>query len=187
MDYTDENFPPMVESTKKARLLADETNTTAASSEPSDTVLIDFETEIEKEREQTETRLTEIQQTFMDEISRMKKEFNENMTQAINASEKRMMQSIQSHIGDIMKSSDAAVKRMENKSNEITDRLLEMIHSSGMMSKADEGTPRKKQQRPRIDVDEEMHEVTATANPITPASRESQTQRGMDMSAGEPT
>jgi hypothetical protein len=186
MDYTDENFPPMA-SMKKARFATDETNITADSSEPSETVLIDFETEIEKEREQTETRLTEIQQTFMDEISRMKTEFNEQMTQAINASEKRMMLSIQSHIGDIMQSSDAAVTRMEAKSNEITDRILEMIHSGGIMSKVDEGTPRKKQQRPSNDVDVEMHEDTAPANPITPASRESQTQRGMDMSAGEPT
>jgi hypothetical protein len=62
-----------------------------------------------------------------------------------------------------------------------------MIHSGGIMSKVDEGTPRKKQQRPSTDVDVEMHDDTATANPITPASRESQTQRGMDMSAGEPT
>jgi hypothetical protein len=179
LDYTNENFPPM-DTSKKARIISDDTNTTAELTEPSDSVLIDFETEIEKERTQTEKRLTELQQAFTDEISRMKTAFTENMTQAINASETRMMQSIRHHIGDIMQSSADAVTRMEAKSNEITERLLAMIKSNN-----DEGMQRKKKYLSPTDADVDMHDDTATANPITPASRNRPSQRGVAKSAGE--
>jgi hypothetical protein len=76
-----------------------------------------------------------------------------------------------------MQTSDAAVKRMEEKSNEITDCILEMIKSNGITTHGDNSTPRK-----NVDID--MHDTTAV-NPITPASHENHTHRGMDTSTGE--
>jgi hypothetical protein len=187
LDYSNANFPPL-ESQKKARVDIDDNTTSANSTQPTDTVIVDFEMEIEKERELTETRMNEMKTEMMNEIERMKTEFNKQMNKAINESEARMMKSIQSHIGDIMHSSDAAVQRMEAKSSEITDRLLEMIQTSTMKSYATESTPRKKQQRTvQEDADIEMSEDNALTNTISPASRESQTQRGMDTSVGEQT
>jgi hypothetical protein len=114
----------------------------------------------------------------------MKTEFNKNMAQAIDALEKRMLASIQAHIGKIMQTSDAAVLQMETKSNEITDRIIEMIQSKNMMPLGDSTTPCKKQQR-TSNVDVKIHDDEEMANPITPASRESRTQYGTDKSAGE--
>jgi hypothetical protein len=60
MDY-DENDSPDLETTKKARISTDETNTMDTNStEPSNSVLVDFKMEMGKEREHNEQRLNEV-------------------------------------------------------------------------------------------------------------------------------
>jgi hypothetical protein len=59
-------------------------------------------------------------QAFTKESFKMKIEFTKQMTTAIENSEQRMTVTIQTHIGKIMHTSNEAIKRMEQKSNEIT-------------------------------------------------------------------
>jgi hypothetical protein len=74
MDYNEDNFPAL-DTTKKARISNDETNTTNMNStEPSVTVLVDFEMKMGKEREHNKQRLNEVKnevkKAFADELKK---------------------------------------------------------------------------------------------------------------------
>jgi hypothetical protein len=66
MDYTNNNYPPLP--TKKARVESDNTVDTIDSSEQSDTMIIDLEAELTKERAHTEECILELHQAMVEEI-----------------------------------------------------------------------------------------------------------------------
>ena len=181
MDYDEDNFPAL-DTTKKARISNDDTNTTETNStKPTVSVLVDFEMEMGKEREHNEQRLNEVKnevkKAFAEELEKMKTDILKQIHSATEASENRMLDSIRTHIGDILKHSEAAVKRVEDKASELNDSILEMLKTNGLIPKGNPATPRK-----NVDID--MHDATA-ANPITPASHENHSQGGMDTVTGE--
>jgi DNA-binding FrmR family transcriptional regulator len=177
MDYDEDNFPAL-DTTKKARISTDETNTTDTNStDPADSVLVVFEMEMGKEREHTEQRISEVKKAFADELEKMKTEILKQIQSATEASENRMLDSIRTHIGDILKHSEAAVKRVEDKASELNDSILNMLKSNGLIPKENPSTPSK-----NVDID--MQDATV-ANPITPASHENHSQGGMDTVTGE--
>jgi hypothetical protein len=107
----------------------------------------------------------------------MKKEILKQIHSATEASENRMLDLIRTHIGDILKHSEAAVKWVDDKASELNDSILDMLKANGLIPKGNPSTPSK-----NVDID--MHNATA-ANPITPASQENHSQGGMDTVTGE--
>jgi hypothetical protein len=90
MDYDEDNFPAL-DTTKKARISNDETNTMDTNStEPTISVLVDFEMEMGKEREHNEQRLNEVKnevkKAFADELEKMKTEILKQIHSATEAS-----------------------------------------------------------------------------------------------------
>jgi hypothetical protein len=182
-DYTNDNYPPLP--SKKARIESDNTVETLDSSEQSDTVIIDLEAELTKEREHTEERISALHRALAEEINKMKKEFNTQIQNSIEQSEKRMTSAIQEHISDIMKSSDNAINRIEQKANEVADQLLGIMQNRNTSANETNATPRRKNQRhDNDDVDMQEDEGTTTAQ-VTPASHESRSQYGTDKMVGE--
>jgi hypothetical protein len=80
-DYTNDNYPPLPP--KKARVESDNTVRTIDSSEQSDTVIIDLEAELIKERAHTEERISELHRSLAEEIKKMKKELNTQIQNSI--------------------------------------------------------------------------------------------------------
>jgi len=187
MDYINDNYP-VLEPSKKARFELADTITTTESTEQSDTVIVDLEEELKKERAHTEQRLSDLHKALADEIEKMKVAFEKQINDSIAQSEKRMVAAIQQHIGDIMRTSDNAIKRIEEKSNEVADRLLSIIKENHTAATGNTETspPRKQQRRQNEDDamnDSEEHNIT----PNTQASPKSLTKSGKDKSAGEKT
>jgi hypothetical protein len=183
-DYTNDNYPPLP--SKKARVEeSDNTVETIDSSEQSDTVIIDLEAELTKERAHTEERISALHRALAEEIDKMKKEFNTQIQNSIEQSEKRMTSAIQEHISDIMKSSDNAINRIEKKANEVADQLLGIMQNRNTSANETNATPRRKNQRHDHD-DVDMQEDEGTTNvQVTPASHESRSQYGTDKMASE--
>jgi hypothetical protein len=90
----------------------------------------------------------------------MKNEVLKQIHSATEASENRMLNSFKTHLGDILKHSEAAVKRVEDKASELNESILNMLKSNGLIPKGNPSTPSK-------NVDINMHDATS-ANPITP-------------------
>jgi transcriptional regulator len=183
-DYTNDNYPSLP--SKKARVEeSDNTVETIDSSEQSDTVIIDLEAELTKERAHTEERISALHRALAEEIDKMKKEFNTQIQNSIEQSEKRMTSAIQEHISDIMKSSDNAINRIEKKANEVADQLLGIMQNRNTLANETNATPRRKNQRHDHD-DVDMQEDEGTTNvQVTPASHESRSQYGTDKMASE--
>jgi hypothetical protein len=108
----------------------------------------------------------------------MKTEILKQIHSATEASENRMLDLIRKHIRDILKHSEAAVKRVNDKASKLNDSILDMLKSNGLIPKG--GNP----STPSKNVDIDMHDATA-ANPITPASHENHSQGGMNMVTGK--
>jgi hypothetical protein len=150
----------------------------------SETVIIDLEAELEKERANMESRLTDFHKALADEIKKMKVDFNKQISESIEKSEKRMTQTIQEHMGKMMHTSDEAILQIENKANEVTDRLLQIMTNDKTPANEVTSPPRKQLRQHTEDV--EMNEgEKPTIAPITPASHKRPIQRGTAESAGE--
>jgi hypothetical protein len=183
-DYTNNNYPPLP--LKKARVESDNTVETTDSSEQSDTVIIDLEAELEKEHAQMEKCISELHKSLAEEIDKMKKEFNKQIQNSIEQSEKRMTSAIQEHISDIMTSSDNAITRIEQKANEVADKLLGIMQNRNtLVSETTTTTPRRKTQRHNNDDVEMQEDEGNTTAQVTPASHESRSQYGTDKMASE--
>jgi hypothetical protein len=134
-----------------------------------------------------ESRLTELHKALADEIKKMKVDFNKQISESIENSEKRMTKTIQEHMGEMMRTSDEAILRIECKANEVTDRLLRIMTNDNNTSVPANNvtSPPRKQQR-RYDEDNEMQDAEDEhLNPITPASPVNLTKRGKGTAAGE--
>jgi hypothetical protein len=183
MDYTNAQFPSLPH--KKARVDDTDSNTsgTSASSNTSDTIIVDLEAELTKERNITDGRLNEIQQSLSAEIEKMKVAFNEQIKKSIVESEQRMTAVIQQHIGEILRTSESAIARIENKANEVSDSLLQIMQTKTTPKRT--RSPARKQQRlPSDDIDMTDDENLIIA-PVTPASHLSPSYGGRNEMAGE--
>jgi hypothetical protein len=183
MDYVNEQYPPLVDSSKKPHMNSNATAATADSTDAMDSTIVDLEAELEKERAYHEKRLEEMRQSLTDEITKMKLEFTKEMRKAIESSEKRMTDTIQTHIGDIMRTSNEAVLRMEHKAHELTASLMAIMNKpNDNASSQNETSPPRKQYRRDIDgnVDDDGDDkmVTPFASPASP------TQNRGDPAAG---
>jgi hypothetical protein len=87
-----------------------------------------------------------------------------------------MTTAINQHIGELMKKSDEAIDRIEQRGTEVTDNLLRMMKANTQPS-----SPARKQSRGLHD-DVEMNSDTDIHMyvPITPANHSSPPQRGLD-------
>jgi hypothetical protein len=95
-----------------------------------------------------------------------------------------MTQTIQEHMGKMMRTSDEAILRIESKSYEVTDRLLQIMTND--KTYANEATSPPRQQLRQHTADVEMNEgEKPTIAPITPASHKRLIQRGTAESAGK--
>jgi O-succinylbenzoate synthase len=86
MDYVNEKYPPLVDSSKKPCMSANKTTATADSTNATDSTIVDLEAELEKEHAHHDKRLEEMRQTLTNEITKMKLEFTKEMTKAIEDS-----------------------------------------------------------------------------------------------------
>jgi hypothetical protein len=173
MDYVNEQYPPLVDSSKKPRMNSNATAATADSTDAMDSTIVDLEAELEKERAYHEKRIEEVRKSLTDEITKMKLEFTKEMRKAIESSEKRMTDTIQTHIGDIMRTSNEAVLRMEHKAHELTASLMAIMNKpNDNASSQNETSPPRKQYRRDIDgnVDDDGDDkmVTPFASPASP-------------------
>jgi hypothetical protein len=66
-------------------------------------VIIDLEAELEKEWANMESRLTELHRELADEIKKMKVDFNKQISESIEKSEKQMTQTIQEHMSKMLR------------------------------------------------------------------------------------
>jgi hypothetical protein len=158
------------------------------STEQGNTVIIDLEAELVKEREITENRMLELHRALAEEIEKMKSNFKNQIQNAIEQSEKRMTTVIQKHIGDILQTSDTAITRIEHKANKVAKRLLTMMQDKNSVGIGSHTTSPLRKQPRRHDEDAEMSDgAIQTVTQYTPASHESPTQNGTAKSAGEQT
>lgn len=188
MDYDNESFPPLSAS-KKTRFSTTDTETTDSTDTP-DSVIVDLETELAKEREHSEKRLEELRTAFTDELSAMKKEFTKGMTEAIEKSEERMTATIKTHIGDMRRTCDevvqTALQRVETKSSEAIDHLIDWMKNNGAITngKNDSNSPPRKQYR--RDENDTTGDVDCDKNMVTPyASHASPIRNGGDPMVGD--
>jgi hypothetical protein len=152
-----------------------------------DTVILDLEAKLEKERANMESHLTKLHKALADEIKKMKVDFNKQISESIEKSEKRMTQTIQEHMGEMLRTWDEAFLRIERKANEVTDRLLQIMTNNNKTTVPANNvtSPPHKQQR-RYDEDNEMQDAEDEhLTPITLASPVNLTKRGKGTAAGE--
>jgi hypothetical protein len=210
MDYTNDEFPaPNQWNNKRKKMTLDYANNPFAatdklreialretaeqntvktdSTDQSDMVILDLEAELVKERANMESCLMELHKALAEEITKMKVEFNKQISESIENSEKRMTKTIQEHMGEMMHTSDAAILRIESKANEVADRLLRIMTNDNKTSvPCNNVTSPPRKQQCRYDEDNEMQDAEdEQLTPITPASPVNLTKRGNGTVAGE--
>ena len=114
-----------------------------------DSVLVDFDTEMAKERAYNKKCLDELKDEFNQEIQRLKKEFKDTMEK----SEKQMQTMLQAHTKEITRQSGETTKLMTTQNSTLSEQMSQiMTLIQGTTSEGQhQNSPARKQQRIRND------------------------------------
>jgi hypothetical protein len=148
---------------------------------------VDLEAELVKERDITEGRMTEIKKVLSAEIKEMKVAFHAQIKKSIEESEGRMTSVIKQHIGELLRTSEDAIARIEQKASDVADKILKIMqdNSHTPAHRYDTSSPARKQSRNytddvemNADEDSMMHVNVTPANHLSP-------HNGRDKMVGE--
>jgi hypothetical protein len=141
--YNSDNFLALTTKNIRFAIPAGESSTNANTDH--DSVLVDLDTELEKERAYNKKCLDELKDEFNQEIQRLKTEFRETMEK----SEKQMQTMLQEHTKEITRQSGEATKLMTTQNSTLSEQMSQMMkliqgtHNEGQH----QNSPARKQQR----------------------------------------
>ena len=145
--------------------------------ETSDSILVDFDAEIAKERERSRLQMEEMKKELYEEMNKL--------NEKIDQSEKRMMQQMKDNLSEMIHNNKAMYDKMEISGKERADEMYNLVATilDATKSETRPPSPPRKQLRTN-DHPTPMEDVTLPpAN--DPASPQNLFQYGKDARAGE--
>jgi hypothetical protein len=107
-------------------------------------VLVDFDTEMAKERAINEQRMVDLKNELMTEIYNLKQQFKDTMEE----SEKKMTAMFDNYMGNMLGQSREMLAQMDLKTNTLTDRIAKLMDTlqASPLDQNETTSPTRKQQ-----------------------------------------
>ena len=177
--YHSDDFPelPNAKSARNETMQNPSSTKEKEANDMSDTILVDFDAEMAKERERANLQMAEMKREFNAQIEKMK--------ERIDNSEKRMMEQMKENMSELIKSNNAMFEKMETSGKERADEMYELVSTILRATKGETKpiSPPRKQSR-HNDHASPMDDVTISSA-TDPASPQNLFQYGTDERAGE--
>ena len=177
--YKTDDFPalPKAKAARYEQSENQETNTVQDNHETSDSILVDFDAEIAKERERSSLQMEAMKKELYAEMNKL----NEKIVQ----SEQRMMQQMKDNLSEMIHTNKAMYAKMEISGKERADEMYKLVETILEATKSANRPPSPPRKQLRTnDHSTPMEDVTLPPT-NDPASPQNLFQYGKDARAGE--